>query len=101
MIFWSNAPVYDPGLRVVWNAAELWRWMERASAEGRPLRVGYGHRPMSNQNDATRALLALAEDPRYFDPVAVLPGLDEDQFTHRVNAFKAAGLAPPEHDRVE
>lgn len=88
IVFWTNAPVYDPDLHVVWSAPDLWQWMERASTEGRPLRIGYAHRIMAAQSDETRALLALAEDPRYFEPEKELPGLEEDQFTHWVRSLR-------------
>ncbi|MFV1994978.1 MAG: hypothetical protein ACC661_06040, partial [Verrucomicrobiales bacterium] len=101
--FWSNAPVYDPYLVHAWSPELLLPVMEKALAEDKPLYLTYGHRELVESRNPE--VLALADDPRLFEPLETFYGLEEAQFTHYLLRFvgnadavakvkRDAGLAP-------
>lgn len=69
--FYTEA--YDPGLVRFENADGLRKLMQRADAEGKALFVNFGFREWAVEHHAD--VIALLDDPRYFEHTATLPGL--------------------------
>lgn len=86
---WSESPVYDPAAVTLKDAGMLQALMTRATGEGRPLFVAYGHRPEAQAYAGD--ILKVLDDPARFRPIARLPGLDETGYDHYVLEF----LPPP------
>lgn len=92
-----STQAYDPAMLPLEgdDLALLRRYMEQSDREGRPLSVHYGSEKLARS--VRPQVMAVLEDPRVFEPVAVLPGLDEP-YTRVVRRYKpgAAALLPPE-----
>ena len=78
----SEGGFYDPWARTIWDAEDVRELMRQADAERRPLHISYGHRALSLARRAE--IMELLDDPRLFREIAVVPGLEERQFTHYV-----------------
>jgi hypothetical protein len=68
--------VYDPSIREVSTPEALAGLVREARREQRPLYVFYGYGPINHRLHPE--LFAPLDDPRLFEPVARLDGLDSD-----------------------
>lgn len=82
----TEAGLYDPHGVTIWNAGDVISLMEQADREHRPLKVAYAHRAISLERRAD--IMALLDDRRLFQEIAIVPGLEEAQFTHHVLKYR-------------
>jgi hypothetical protein len=80
---------YDPGLVRFENADGLRKLMQRADADGKKLFVNFGFREWAIEHHAD--VMALLDDPRYFEHTASLPGMF---FTSTREVYRYRGASP-------
>ena len=81
--------LYDPSIVYAEEATQLAELCEQAAERGRTLHAFYGY-PVANSN--RYSAVAVLEDPRWFEPVAQLWGI-EPELSYRV--FRLRGACPP------
>lgn len=79
---WTDAPLYDTGLRWAPDPATLEPLMRQAIREQRPLYFVYRNR--AGAEATVPDLLKILDDRELFEFVRDIPGTDEQQFTHYV-----------------
>lgn len=79
--FWSDSSAYALDMRIVRDPEDLRRFAAEAAAEGRDLSVIFGHYWMASRDMGESVRLAKGEGDLRFRQVAVLPGLEQEQFT--------------------
>jgi len=76
--WWTEAGVYDPRLRLVWQVPQMQRMIERSREEGRPLYFILGNRENAVAENA--AVIEILEDPEQFELVKLFPGLEQRSY---------------------
>lgn len=79
---WTDAPLYDRGLRWAPDPAALEPLIRQAISEQKPLYFVYRNR--AGAEATVPELLKILDDRELFEFVRDLPGTDEQQFTHYV-----------------
>jgi hypothetical protein len=79
LVFWSNAPGYDPHTAIMATEADLNTMIARAKAEQRPLFVTFSHRGHAAREHVN--VFKRLEDPTEFKHTFTSPGQEEEQFT--------------------
>ncbi len=82
----TEAGIYDPHGVTIWSDRDVIRLMEQADREGRPLRIAYAHRAISLERRAD--IMKLLDNRDLFHEIAIVPGLEEQQFTHYVLEYR-------------
>ncbi len=82
----TEAGLYDPHGVTIWSDRDVIRLMEQADQEGRPLRIAYAHRAISLERRAD--IMKLLDNRDLFHEIAIVPGLEEQQFTHYVLEYR-------------
>lgn len=91
---WSSISHYDPWSRNTVSDVELRALIQEALERDIPLYFSFGYRDRAMTEAPVKAAVELAENPLLFEPIAVFPGLDQDQFTHRLFRFRGAHAVP-------
>ncbi|MCB1230863.1 MAG: glycosyltransferase family 39 protein [Verrucomicrobiae bacterium] len=86
--WWTHANFYDPYLRIVHSSEGLDAMIDRANREGRPLYFVLGAREIASSEKT--GVVKRLEDPTEFENVAILPGLEENQF--RIWVYQYRGV---------
>jgi hypothetical protein len=85
---WVAVPFYDPYCRVIYDLGVLEQGIAKARREGRGLTVAYGMRQTLRQLQPE--ILELLEDERVFEPVGMLPGLENAGYNTYVVRLREA-----------
>lgn len=91
---WSSISHYDPWSRNTTSGDALLVLMREALNTGIPLYYSFGYRSRALTEAPVKAAVDLAENPLLFDRVATFPGLEQDQFTHRLFKFRGEAARP-------
>ena len=82
--WWSEAGIYDPRLRLVWQVEQLEWVIDKARSEKRSLYFILGKREAALAENA--AVVEMVEDPELFEAVKIYPGLE--QISYRENLYR-------------
>ncbi len=92
---WSSISHYDPWSRNTVSDVELRALMQESLDRGVPMYFSFGYRDRAMTEAPVRAAVEMAENPLLFEHVGTFPGLEQDQFTHRL--FKFRGVEAARH----
>jgi len=76
--WWTEAGVYDPRLRLVWQVPQLQLMIERSREENRPMYFILGNRENAVAENAS--VVEMLEDPEQFELVKLFPGLEQKTY---------------------
>lgn len=76
--WWTEAAVYDPRLRSVWQVDQLQSFIDKARREKRPLFFILGKREAALAENA--AVVAMIDDGSLFEVVKIFPGLEQRSY---------------------
>ncbi len=76
--WWTNANVYDPTMRVIYETEPFHKMIERARHEGREFYFVLGALETAKRENP--AIVNTLQDPGVFELLAHLPGLEQNQF---------------------
>ncbi len=84
--WWTEAGVYDPRLRLVWQVPQMQRLIERSRQQQRPMYFILGNRENAVAENAE--VVKILEDPEQFELVKLFPGLEQRSYRQYLYRLK-------------
>lgn len=95
----TEAGLYDPHAITIWSDRDVIGLMERADRERRLLRIAYAHRSISLERRAD--IMQLLDNRNFFREIAIVPGLEEQQFSHYVLEYKPGSWPYNQQEQIQ